>query len=90
MKKLVYSVAVGNVDITNPDSVKAITMISKMNGFVAIHPHYPDGTLCLFHSLKSAQEARQLISEQMMCQVGNNICEFQLKKGVLIFRGQAK
>lgn len=51
MKKLVYSAAVGNVDITNPDSVKAIKMISKMNGFVAIHPHYPYGTLCLFHSL---------------------------------------
>lgn len=53
---------------------KAFDYISGLEGLVGFHPHYPDGTLCLFESENHAKRARNLMNG-MGIQTGNNICE---------------
>lgn len=68
-----YTVAVGNIS-KNKQSLKALKYISTLDGFVGIHPHYPDGTLILFDNENNAKIGKNLM-ESKGIQTGYNICE---------------
>lgn len=72
-KKQVWTVAVGNFNPLMKASRDAIGFISGLEGLVAVHPHYPNGTLLLFDSLNNAKGARNLM-EAKGIQTGRNIC----------------
>lgn len=72
-KKYVWSVAVGNFNPFNKASREAVQFIKGLEGLVAVHPHYPRGTLLLFDSKNNAKGARNLM-EAKGIQCGRNIC----------------
>lgn len=86
----VFSVATGVVSPFLKKSRAAVDYITKLEGFVAVHPT-PDGqyTLWLFDSVQNAIGAKNLMDHKGI-QVGNNICEFEVAKDDAIeFRGVA-
>lgn len=60
-KKYVYTVAVGNFNPLMKASRDAVGFISGLEGIVAVHPHYPNGTLLLFDSKANAKRAKMLM-----------------------------
>lgn len=69
-----WTVAVGNYNPLMKRSRKAVKYISKLDGLVGIHPHYPQGMLLLFASENDAKVARNKLNAEGV-QTGNNICE---------------
>lgn len=70
-----WSVATGNIEPFLKESRDAARFIASLNGFTAVHPEYPGGTLWLFDSENHAKTARNLMeSEGIEC--GRNICRF--------------
>ena len=72
-KNYVYTVAVGNFNPLMQASREAVKFIKELKGLVAVHPHYPNGTLLLFDSKANAERARKLMQAKGI-QVGRNIC----------------
>ena len=72
-----YTVAVGNFDPHNKKSRQAIKFIADLEGFIGFHPHYPDGTLCVFDSENNAKIARNRMDNEGI-QTGYNICEVEI------------
>lgn len=71
----VYSVAIGNLLPVVSDN--AVKMIKKLEGFVALTPQYPHGTLLYFGTLADARRGRNILAGKgIVC--GVNICTFDL------------
>ena len=82
--KYLWSVATGNINFFKPSSRAVANYVKTLEGFVALHPHYPDGILWLFDSEYNAKSARNLMkSKDILC--GNNICKFKYENDVLEF-----
>ena len=70
-----YTVAIANLPfIPNKKIKEFMDYISKLDGFIGVHPHYPNGTLLIFKSENHAKRARNLI-EKYGVKTGRNICE---------------
>lgn len=85
-KKQVWTVAVGNVNPFLKASREAVKIIKGLNGLVAVHPHYPDGTLLLFDSENNAKGARNLM-EAKGIKCGRNICRGWINGDTLEMEG---
>lgn len=72
-----YTVAVGNFDPKNKQSVKAVEFIKTLGGLIGVHPVYPRGTLLLFYTENQAKIARNLLDLKGV-QTGRNICECEI------------
>ena len=72
-----YTVAVGNINPLMRASRYALKFIKKLNGFIGVHPHYPDGTLILFRTENDAREGKSRM-ESMGIKTGINICECEI------------
>ena len=72
-KKYMWTVAVGNVNPFKKASREAVKFIKGLEGLVAVHPVYPNGTLLLFDSQYNAKSAKNLMEVQGI-QCGRNIC----------------
>lgn len=71
-----YTVATGNVNPLMKRSREAVKFISKLDGFVGVHPCYPYGTLLIFESKNTAKIARnRMENEGIKC--GYNICKIE-------------
>lgn len=86
MDKHVWTVSTGNIDPMMKESVEAIRFITCLNGFVAVHPHYPDGTLWLFDSKANAKRARKRMQTQGIV-VGRNIGRGRIEGDTLVLLG---
>lgn len=85
-KKYVWTVATGNVDPLKKASRKAVELVKGLEGFVAVHSHYPHGTLWLFDSLNNAKGARnQMEAKGIQC--GTNICRGWINGSILEIEG---
>lgn len=73
-----FSVAVGNIDIYNAASRKAVMFIKTLDGFIGITPVPPRGTLILFKSENDAKIGRNRMNS-MGIQTGKNICRFSIR-----------
>lgn len=70
-----YTVAIANLPIIPNKEIKAfMDYVGKLEGFIGVHPHYPNGTLLIFKSENHAKLARNLI-ENYGVKTGRNICE---------------
>lgn len=49
-----WAFGVGNVNPFMKRSRDAVKYISKLEGLVGVHPHYPDGTLIIFKTKNDA------------------------------------
>lgn len=90
-----YTVAVPNLAGTIPgtfkphmikDSRKLLRYVKELDGFIGVHPVPPKGTLLIFDTENNAKRARNLISNDLKVQCGNNICrifipESDIKEG---------
>lgn len=76
-----YTVGIPNIPMFPNKKVKAFVIyISKLDGFIGFHPHYPEGTLVLFRTKNEAIKGRNLIRtyDGYNGAVGNNICEIDI------------
>lgn len=81
MEQECYTVAIPNMPIFANKKVREfIKWIPTLEGFVGVHPHYPDGTLILFKTENNAKAARNLIQAKGVT-VGKNICKVYVPKG---------
>ena len=70
-----YTGAIANLPIIPNKKIKEfMDYVSKLDGFIGVHPHYPNGTLLIFKSENHAKRARSLI-ERCEVKTGRNICE---------------
>ena len=72
-----YTVAVGNINPLMKSSRYALKFIKKLDGFIGVYPHYPDGTLILFRTENDAKKGKYRM-ESMGIQTGYNICECEI------------
>lgn len=72
--KTIYTVAIGNFSFPlTKDQKKVVDITMKeCKGLIAVHPHYPDGTLLFFDTLNNAKEARNILNSYGV-QTGSNI-----------------
>ena len=89
-KQKVFTITTGNVDIFRKESREAAKFISSIEGFIAVHPHYPDGTLWCFDTLNHAKVARNKVKSKG-AQVGTHImnAEIDYDKGELFVYDKA-
>ena len=70
-----YTVAIPNLPlILKREHKKLIEDISKYEGFVGVHPHYPRGTILIFKTKNNAKIARNKL-KRILNIVGNNVGE---------------
>ena len=75
-----WTVAVGNAPMpwhsrkVKKSAKEALKYITKLDGFIGVHPHPPDGTLCIFDSENNAKRARNMMRSKGIL-TGTNICE---------------
>lgn len=73
----VWTVAVGNLPMLpflHKGVKQAIKLIKEQEGFIAVHPVYPRGTLLLFDTENNAKGARNVLRfNGVKC--GDNICK---------------
>lgn len=68
-----WAVATGGVDVLNRESRRAAKFISKLHGFIAIHPVDYYHILWLFDTENNAKVARnKMEAKDIIC--GKNIC----------------
>ena len=82
-----WTVTVGNLPILpkflQPKGVReAVALIKEQEGFVAIYPQYPWGTLLLFDTENNAKGARNILRFRGI-QCGDNICKVYADKRYL-------
>lgn len=71
-----YTVATGNVNPLMKRSRQAVKYITKLEGFLGVHPAPPRGTLWLFDTENNAKIARNKMEDKgIVC--GVNICEVE-------------
>ena len=77
----VYSVAIGNLPKTETEKEvqKLANILNELDGFVAVHPHYPLGNLLLFESKNKAIIGRNELEADGI-NTGRHICEFEWNK----------
>jgi len=82
-KEKAWTVSTGAVDPFVKASREAAVFITKLKGFVAVHPD-ANGTLWLFDSKESANAAKGQMTRKGI-QTGNNICpcEIDYDKGTV-------
>ena len=85
-KKCVWTVAVGNFNPLMKASRDAVKFIKDLEGLVAVHPCYPNGTLLLFDSKNNAKGARNLMQAKGI-QTGRNICRGWINGDTLEMEG---
>lgn len=70
-----YTVTIANLPIfPNRKIKKFIEWVCKLDGYIGLHPHYPNGTLLIFRTENDAKRARNMI-ENYGVHTGTNICE---------------
>lgn len=80
-----WTVAVGNLPMFpwfNKGAREAIKLIKEQEGFVAVYPQYPHGTLLLFDTENNAKGARNVLRFRGV-DVGKNICKVFVDKKYL-------
>lgn len=78
----VWSVATGRVNLFNKASREAAKYITTLKGFVAVHPHLPDGIMWLFDTKENAHMAKAQMEDKGI-HTGTNICEVFIDKNYL-------
>ena len=78
----VWTVATGVIKITQKSSRKAVEYISKLKGFVGVHPMLPNGTLWLFDTKENAHMGKAKMEDKGI-HTGNNIMEVFVEKKYL-------
>ena len=74
-----YTVAIGNLPIApNMEIKRFMDYVRGLDGFIGVHPHYPNGTLLIFKSYNQAKRARNLIKNYGV-KTGKNICEVDIQ-----------
>jgi hypothetical protein len=58
---------------------EAILYIASLKGFVGIHPHYPEGNICMFKTENDAKGARNLMRAKGI-ETGKEIGKFYVDK----------
>ena len=82
----VWAVAIANLPVTPSNKVvNFMRWVSKLKGFIAISPQYPNGTLILFKFEEYARAAREEIANYPGYEsgVGDNVTEIYVKKEYL-------
>ncbi len=75
-KEKAWTVATGAINPFVKASREAAAFITKLKGFVAVHPD-TRGTLWLFDSKESAKAAKKKMGDKGI-QTGNNICPCEI------------
>ena len=88
-KQIVYTITTGNINPFMSRSRAVVDFIKQQEGFIGVHPHYPDGTLWVFDTLNNAKIARNRIKGQGGI-AGKNIMEAELINDTLILKGKAE
>jgi len=75
-----YTVAIGNFSIPlTKDQEKVMKIIEECDGFLGLHPHYPDGTLLLFDTRNNAVGCKNILDFEGV-QTGRNIVKVYIDK----------
>ena len=75
-----YSVAIGNIPLHDEkESERIAKVLNDLEGFVAVHPHYPEGTLLFFESKNMAIIGRNVLNSEGIM-TGRHICLFDWDK----------
>ena len=83
MSKEVYTVSIPNLPLPTTRKNRklidgVIKLIKKQDGFIALSPEFPHGTILFFETLNDAKRARNNLRVELNA-VGNYICKAEME-----------